>query len=93
MIKVNEYFKGQVKSLGLAAEGGPATVGVIAPGEYEFGTSSKEIMKVVSGLLEVQLPGSAEWQAYRAGDFFTVEAGKKFKVKNTEDVSYLCLYR
>lgn len=93
MIKLNEYFQGRVKSLGLSADGGPATVGVIAPGEYEFGTSTKEIMSVVSGLLEVQLPGTTEWKHYKAGESFIVEAGKKFKVKNTEDVSYLCLYR
>lgn len=93
MIKLNEYFQGQVKSLGLTADGGPATVGVIAPGEYEFGTSTREIMKVVSGVLDVQLPGLTEWQAYKAGDFFTVESGKKFRVKNSSDVSYLCLYR
>jgi len=93
MIKLNEYFQGKVKSLTLQAEGGPATVGVIAAGEYEFGTSSKEIMKVVSGLLAVQLPETTGWKDYSSGESFVVETGKKFKVKAAAEVAYLCLYR
>ena len=57
MIKVNEYFDGKVKSLAFASPEGPATLGVMAAGEYEFGTSTKEIMKVISGKLTVRLPG------------------------------------
>lgn len=93
MIKTNEYFNGNVKSLSLAMSDGPATVGVIAPGEYEFGTSSKEIMSVVAGTLEVLLPGSTSWQKYPQGKAFEVATGQKFKVRAEADVAYLCLYR
>ena len=92
MIKVNEYFNGNVKSLGLTAGNGPATVGVIAPGEYEFGTSTKEIMSIVSGSLDVQLPGPASWKTYGSGTTFEVESGTKFRVKAAADVAYLCRY-
>ncbi len=57
MFKVNEYFDGKVKSLAFRTAEGPATIGVMAPGEYEFGTSTVEIMTVVSGALTVKLPG------------------------------------
>ena len=57
MFKVNEYFGGKVKSLAFASPAGPATIWVMAPGEYEFGTSTLEIMQVVSGKLTVKLPG------------------------------------
>jgi purine/pyrimidine-nucleoside phosphorylase len=93
MIEINEYFEGRVKSMKLQADGGPATIGVIAPGEYEFGTATKEIMTVVSGELDVMLPGSTEWKKYSKNKSFIVETGNKFKVKTTGDVSYLCLYR
>ncbi len=93
MIKVNEYFDGAVKSLSLQADSGDATVGVISAGEYEFGTSTKEIMTVVSGVLLVKLPGSNEWNSFANGQSFIVEADKKFKVKADGDVSYLCLYK
>ena len=93
MFETNEYFDGKVKSIAFNAEGGSATVGVMAPGEYEFGTSSKEIMKVVSGCLTIQLPDSDEWNDFPAGTQFEVESGVKFGVKVAEETSYLCLYR
>ena len=93
VIKVNEYFNGNVKSLGITLSDGPATIGVIAPGEYEFGTSTKEIMSVTAGMLEAQLPGSATWTAFPQGASFEVAKGQKFKVRAQADVAYLCLYR
>jgi uncharacterized protein YaiE (UPF0345 family) len=93
MIKANEYFAGSVKSLALQAEGGPATVGVIEKGEYEFGTSSQEIMKIVAGVLEAKLPGSTDWKSFGPGESFTVQKGQKFTVRAKADVAYLCLYR
>jgi purine/pyrimidine-nucleoside phosphorylase len=93
MFKVNEYFGGKVKSLAFQMADGPATVGVMAAGDYEFGTSTLEIMTVVSGTLTVKLPGSEVWKDYKAGASFTVEAGKKFQLKVVADAAYLCLYR
>ena len=93
MFKVNEYFEGKVKSLAFQTAEGPATVGVMAPGEYEFGTSTVEIMSVVSGGLTVQLPGSGEWKSFGPGESFTVEANEKFHLKVAADTAYLCLYR
>jgi len=93
MFKVNEYFDGRVKSIAFQAADGPATIGVLAPGEYEFGTSTKEIMTAVSGVLTVKLPGEAAWKDYRAGDSFVVAKDRKFQLKIAADASYLCLYR
>jgi purine/pyrimidine-nucleoside phosphorylase len=93
MIKVNEYFGGKVKSLALQLIDGPATIGVIVPGEYEFGTSTKEIMSVTAGTLEVQLPDKSDWKTYKQGSSFEVATGKKFKVRCISNVAYLCLYR
>ena len=93
MFKVNEYFDGKVKSLGFRSADGPATIGVMAPGEYEFGTSTIEVMTVISGALTVKLPGSEAWRDYKAGESFTVEAGKKFQLKVAAESAYLCLYK
>ena len=92
MLKVNEYFDGKVKSIGFQTETLPATVGVMAPGDYEFGTSQKEVMTVVSGALTVKLPEAEEWQTFNAGDSFTVEANKKFQLQVGVDTAYLCTY-
>lgn len=93
MLKVNEYFNGSVKSIGFKTAQYPATVGVIAPGEYEFGTSTIEVMTVITGKLAALLPSSATWADYGPGKSFTVSANEKFKVKTTEDTSYLCIYK
>lgn len=93
MFKINEYFDGKVKSIAFETAECPATVGVMAQGEYEFGTSSKEIMTVTSGKLTVKLPGSNDWKEFRENESFTVEANQKFQLKAEEDSSYICLYK
>lgn len=93
MYKVNEYFDGKVKSIAFEMPDGPATIGVMAKGEYEFGTSKKEFMTITSGKMDVKLPGSNEWKTFKKHETFIVEANQKFQVKMEEDTSYLCLYR
>ena len=92
MLDVSEYFDGQVKSIGFQTETLRATVGVMAPGEYEFGTSQHETMTVVSGALTVRLPGSSEWVRFDAGSSFEVNANEKFQLRVTIDTAYLCTY-
>jgi len=92
MFDVNEYFEGSVKSIGFANKLGKQTVGVMAPGNYEFGTSTIEIMTIVSGKLTIQQPNTTEWKSYSTGESFEVEKNVKFKVKVDESSSYLCLY-
>jgi purine/pyrimidine-nucleoside phosphorylase len=93
MLKVNEYFDGKVRSIGFETADGPATVGVMAPGDYEFGTATVEIMQVVSGALTVKLPGESEWRTFSAGQSFTVAKGVKFALRVAVATAYLCLYK
>ncbi|MFT3737516.1 MAG: pyrimidine/purine nucleoside phosphorylase [Breznakibacter sp.] len=91
MIQVNEYFDGKVKSLGAHNQKGRATVGVIAPGQYEFGTGSVEIMTVIWGEFSVQLPGG-NWVTYKKDESFRVEKGVIFKIDANDTAAYLCQY-
>jgi len=92
MFDVNEYFDGNVKSIAFKTETLPATVGVMAPGEYEFGTSQKETMTVVSGALTIKLPGSDDWVTFKQGEQFKVEANVSFGVKVAVETAYMCTY-
>mgnify|MGYP003666565744 CR=1 FL=1 len=92
MFKINQYFDGNVASIAFQTATLPATVGVMAVGEYEFGTSQLETITVVSGALTVKLPGSSEWQTYSAGEVFVVAANETFQLKVTEETAYLCTY-
>ena len=92
MINSNEYFEGTVKSLAYKSQEGDSTVGVMEPGDYQFGTSAHEKMSVIEGQLDVQMPDSAEWVSYKQGESFEVEANSSFKVKSIGQTAYLCQY-
>jgi len=93
MRKFNEYFNGNVKSIGFESTEGTATVGVMEIGEYEFSTSKIEIMSLITGELTVKLPDTEDWKVYKKGENFTVAANKKFQLKVIKPSSYLCLYK
>lgn len=93
MITINEYFEGNVKSLGYKSTNGKSTIGVMEPGEYEFGTSTHETMQVIEGEMTVKLPGASDWNIYKAGDFYKINANEKFQVKTSVQTAYLCQYK
>ena len=92
MIKSSEYFESKVKSLGYETAEGKASVGVMEPGEYKFGTAAPEIMTVIQGTLEIQLPNETEWKIYKKGESFHVIGDSAFLVKVAVQTSYLCEY-
>lgn len=93
MFKTNEYFDGNVKSIAFETSEGSATVGVMAKGEYVFGTSTVEYMTVTSGKMDVKLPGETSWKTYKEFETFIVPKDVKFNVKVDSDTSYRCLYK
>ena len=93
MFKTNEYFDGKVKSIAFKTIDCPATVGVMAQGEYVFGTSTIEYMTLISGKMQVKLPGETIFKKIAVNETFIVEANVKFAVKVEEESAYLCLYK
>ncbi len=93
MIDSNSYFQDTVKSLGYSSAEGKSTVGVMEPGDYEFGTSSHETMIVVEGELQVTFAGTTDVVSFKNGEQFEVEANSSFKVKSVGQTSYLCKYK
>lgn len=93
MLNVNEYFDGNVKSIGFQGDPLTSSVGVMAPGEYEFNTSQHEVMTVIAGELVVSLPGSDTFETYPAGASFEVAANEKFQLKVAAETAYLCTYK
>ena len=92
MLKVNEYFDGNVKSIAFENREGKLTSGVMAAGEYEFGTTEHERVKIVSGEFQVKLPGSEVYESYKVGDEFQVAANQKFQLVIEQPSAYLCYY-
>jgi len=92
MLEVNEYFDGKVKSIALQTETLPATIGVMEPGDYEFGTSQKEVMTIVSGSMDALLPDASDWQTFTNGESFEIAANVKFQVRLKGQTAYFCTY-
>ena len=91
--KANIYFDGNVTSRAVTfADGSVKTLGIMLPGEYEFGTDKAEIMEIMAGELTVQLPGSDEWVAVKGGESFDVPGSSKFRLKITAVTDYCCSY-
>jgi uncharacterized protein YaiE (UPF0345 family) len=91
--KANVYFGGKVTSRTVIFEDGTKkTLGIMLPGEYEFGTDVTEIMEIQAGELKVLLPGSTEWLNISGTGEFTVPANQKFKLEVTKATDYICSY-
>jgi uncharacterized protein YaiE (UPF0345 family) len=88
--KANVYFDGKVTSRTvLFPDGSKKTLGIMQPGEYEFSTGDKEIMEILSGDLEVMLPGASSWKKITGSQSFEVPANSKFTM-NVKTVSDYC---
>jgi len=91
--EANVYFEGKVTSRTvLFPDGSKKTLGVMLPGEFEFGTADKELMEILSGELEVLLPGERTWKLIKGGQSFEVTANSKFKLKVTKVTDYCCSF-
>ncbi len=92
MIKLNEYFNGNIKSLGARIEGQEFTAGIVLPGSYTLPTEKNEHLTVTIGQLEVRLPNS-DWQKVKKGETIIVPAKTEFQLKTDKTSSYVCLYK
>lgn len=89
----NVYFDGKVTSRTvLLGDGSRVTLGIMLPGEYDFGTEQAEVMEILAGRLEVKLPGAENWQAVQGGESFPVPANSRFQLKVQELTDYCCSY-
>ena len=91
--KANIYFEGNVTSRTLHfSDGSIKTLGIMLPGEYTFNTGDKEIMEIMSGEMEVQLPDSSEWISITGPQSFDVPAKSTFHLKVKTISDYCCSF-
>ena len=90
MLKVNEYFDGNVKSIGFEQKGDKATVGVMEAGDYQFNTAAPERMTVVKGALTIQLADEEEWHTLERGRSFDVTRHSPSRLEWRTPTAYLC---
>ncbi|EMJ96383.1 pyrimidine/purine nucleoside phosphorylase [Leptospira alstonii] len=91
--KANVYYDGKVTSRSiLFADGSKKTLGILMPGQYDFGTDEKEIMEILDGDLLVKLPGQEIWKEIKGGQSFEVPAKSRFQMDVKKISDYCCSY-
>lgn len=91
--KANVYFDGKVTSRTVVfADGSKKTLGIMLPGDYDFGTDAAEVMEILAGEMEVLLAGETQWQTFIGGDSFNVPANSRFKLQVKTVADYCCSY-
>jgi purine/pyrimidine-nucleoside phosphorylase len=89
----NVYFDGKVTSRTvLFPDGTKKTLGIMLPGDYEFGTADAEVMEIQSGKLTVRLPGETEWRQIEGPAVFRVPAQSRFALNVQTVTDYVCSY-
>jgi len=88
----NIYYDGKVTSRTVnLADGSTQSLGIMLPGEYTFGTNEAEIMEMMSGELDIKLPGE-EWKTLSTPETFNVPANSSFDLKIKTPTDYCCSY-
>ncbi|MEO1938662.1 MAG: pyrimidine/purine nucleoside phosphorylase [Sulfurimonas sp.] len=90
--EANIYYDGKVTSRTIEfANGEIKSLGIMLPGEYTFNTADKEIMEMMSGELDIRLPGE-EWKTLVTPETFEVPANSSFDLKIKTPTDYCCSY-
>ena len=91
--RANVYFDGGVTSRTvLFPDGSKKTLGIMLPGDYEFGTDAAEVMEILAGDLEVLLPDETQWRRVQGDQSFEVPAKSRFALKVTALTDYCCSF-
>ena len=89
----NIYFEGKVMSRNIfLRDGSKKTLGVMLEGGYEFKTSSRELMEIHSGKLNLKIAGNKDWTLINTGMDFSIPKNSSFCLEVLELVNYTCSY-
>ena len=89
----NVYYDGKVTSRTIhLSDGSRQSLGIMFPGEYTFNTNEAEIMEILSGELDIKLPGE-EWKTLKTPETFNVAANSSFDLKIKTLTDYCCIYQ
>ena len=91
--EANIYFDGKVTSRTIELpDGETKSLGIMLPGDYEFGTAAAELMEITRGSLMLQIAGDEVWTSVVGGGSFDVPANSSLKVVVAEVTDYVCSY-
>lgn len=93
MTKANVYFGGRCTSRTCYyPDGKKFTLGIITPGSYTFSVGDREVVQLIAGTVEIQLPTETAWRPVSAPDSFEVAANCEYGIRSYDVAEYLCDY-
>lgn len=92
MFELKKYHGNRVMSLTYEDDNDSFSVGIISPGEYEFGAIRGEEFTVTSGLIKCLVEGESMWSTNKETATFKVPPRKNFKLSVDKTSTYLCYY-
>ena len=92
MYELRKYHGDRVQSLTYDDDNTAFSVGILSPGEYQFGAIKKELFTVTSGAISAWVEDQNEWKEYRKGENFAIPSHKNFMLKVDRISSYICYY-
>ena len=92
MYELKKYHGDRVMSLTYEDESKSFSVGILSPGEYQFGAMKKEIFTVTSGTIRVNVEGAETWTSHSKNETFSVPVQKNFKLSVDDVSTYICFY-
>ena len=93
MYELRKYHGDRVQSLSYDANNQAFSVGIILPGEYQFGAIREEIYTVSHGKIWAWAEGDNDYKPHKTGETFLIPVSKNFTLKVEEPSAYICHYR
>lgn len=92
MYELKKYHGDRVQSLTYDNDKKAFSIGIISPGEYQFGAIKKELFTVNYGSISAWDEESDEWKKYNEGESFLIPSHNNFKLKVEVISAYICHY-
>jgi len=93
MYELRKYHGNRVQSLTYDDGKLSFSVGIMSPGEYEFGSIKKEDFTVIQGSISSWFDGESNWKTAKQNEKFSIPEHKNFKLKANEVSAYICYYK
>lgn len=93
LAKANVYFDGRVTShTCYRTDGSRFTLGIITAGSYTFNVGDREVVRLISGEVEVKRPCDTDWASFQAPQTFEIQADCDYDIRTYNVAEYICDY-
>ena len=93
MFELRKYHGDRVMSLTYEDDAQSFSVGILSPGEYQFGSIRSELFTVTSGAISLKVENNEKWTTHAEKENFAVPERKNFTLRVDKVSTYICYYK